>query len=108
MLWLGGAVNKKKRVTKTGGQLDIASTLLSQLKLGSEEFTFSKNLLSPETSPFAVYAFNNGFGYVDPKVETIYDFDYKNYLKHDSTISEESLLRGKAFMQKLFNDYNKR
>ena len=108
MLWLGGALNSSNRISKTGSQLDIAATLLTQIKLNDSQFTFSKNLLSSGTLPFAVYSFHNGFGYLDPQSEIIYDFDFNNYLKRDSSVSQESLVRGKAFMQMLFNDYNRR
>jgi phosphoglycerol transferase MdoB-like AlkP superfamily enzyme len=108
MLWIGGAVERASRINKMGSQLDIAATLLNQLKLNSEQFTFSKNLLNPETHSFAVYSFHNGFGYLDPGAEIVYDFDYKNYLMLDSTVKEESIMNAKAFMQTLFHDYNKR
>ena len=56
--------------------------------------------------PFATYIFHNGYGYIDPKSENIYDFDFKNYIKQDG--NEEDLKWGKAYLQALFTDYNKR
>ena len=107
MLWMGGAVDSVGRIKKTGSQTDIANTLLGQLQSWNPEFTFSKDLLSPQTIPFAVYSFNNGFGYLDPGIETVYDFDLKSYITQ-TKIDESDPLKGKAFIQKLFNDYNKR
>jgi phosphoglycerol transferase MdoB-like AlkP superfamily enzyme len=108
MLWLGGAIDSAKRISKIGSQTDLAVTLLSQLGVHSDEFLFSKNLLSLSTQPFAVYSFHNGFGYIDPTMETIYDFDYRKYIKPENTLPEQELVKGKAFMQLLFTDYNKR
>jgi len=107
MLWLGGAISKRDTLIQLfGGQTDISKTLLSQLGNNSSEFQFSKNLLSKNAKPFALYVFNNGFGYVSPDHEHIYDFDLQNYLKKEG--DEKELTFGKAYMQKLFQDYNSR
>jgi phosphoglycerol transferase MdoB-like AlkP superfamily enzyme len=108
MLWLGGAVDSAFHVNKIGNQTDIANTLLGQLNIDYADFTFGKNMLASKSKPFAVYAFNNGFGYVDPDMESVYDFDFRNYLKGKGSSSEAALAYGKAYMQILFNDYNKR
>ena len=108
MLWLGGALDSAFRINKIGSQTDLANTLLTQLNVDYSDFTFSKNMLAPKSKPFAVYAFNNGFGYVDPNMESVYDFDFRNYLKGKGASSEAALANGKAYMQILFNDYNKR
>lgn len=107
MLWLGGAIAKQDTTIQTfGGQTDISKTLLRQLGSSSGEFTFSKNLLSANSPSFALYVFNNGFGYTSPSHESIYDFDLQNYLKKAGDTAEMPL--GKAYMQKLFLDYNAR
>jgi len=107
MLWLGGAISKKDTVIQTiSGQTDMANTLLSQVGKVEPSYAFSKNILDARVIPFAVYVFNNGFGYIDPVGETIYDFDYKSYIKQDN--NAEGILAGKAYMQSLFNDYNSR
>ncbi len=107
MLWLGGVITKQDTVIHTiSGQTDIANTLLGQLSKTQSVFHFSKNILDTRVTPFAVYIFNNGFGYIDTAGETIYDFDYKNYIKQES--NAKGLRAGKAYMQTLFNDYNAR
>jgi phosphoglycerol transferase MdoB-like AlkP superfamily enzyme len=107
MIWTGGAIDSVRTISKIGSQTDIVNTLLVQLAIQTDEFVFSKNLLSQQIHPFAVYSFNNGFGYIDRSMETVYDFDLKNYLTSTSQ-SEKDLAKGKAYMQKLFMDYNKR
>jgi phosphoglycerol transferase MdoB-like AlkP superfamily enzyme len=107
MLWLGGAIARADTTIQTfGGHTDICKTLLSQVGSPSEDFTFSKNLLAANAPSFALYIFNNGFGYVSPANENIYDFDLQNYLKQQGDAAELPL--GKAYMQKLFLDYNAR
>lgn len=107
LLLLGGALTRRDTVIHAiGSQTDIATTLLHQLGKTNYPFTFGKDLLSTEVNPFAVYVFHNGFGYIDPKNEFIYDFDFKNYIKQAGTDSEKKW--GEAYMQSLFTDYNKR
>jgi phosphoglycerol transferase MdoB-like AlkP superfamily enzyme len=107
MLWLGGAIAKQDTTIQTfGGQPDICNTLLGQLDEPSSDFTFSKNMLDADVKSFALYVFNNGYGYVAPNNENIYDFDLQNYLKNEGDQTELPL--GKAYMQKLFLDYNSR
>ncbi len=107
MLWLGGAIARQDTAIQTFGvQTDISSTLLNQLGVHSTDFTFSKNLIAADVKPFAVYIFNNGFGYVSANHENIYDFDLQNYLKNEG--DKKELPFAKAYMQKLFHDYNAR
>lgn len=107
MLWLGGAISKQDTIIQTFGvQTDISNTLLNQFESGFDEFTFSKNMMASDAKSFALYVFNNGFGYVAPDHENIYDFDLQNYLKKEG--NEKELPFGKAYMQKLFHDYNNR
>jgi len=107
LLLLGGALTKKDTVIHTiGSQIDIGTTLLSQLGKNETVFPFGKNILASDVSPFAVYIFHNGFGYVDPKSEFIYDFDYKSYIKQTGPDTEKKW--GEAYVQALFTDYNKR
>jgi hypothetical protein len=107
MLWLGGAIDKKEfSVNTLGMQTDIATTLLTQLDGHSKDFTFSRDILETGKTGFAIYIFNNGFGFISGQEENIYDFDLKNYLKKES--NETELGKGNAYMQKLFHDYNLR
>jgi phosphoglycerol transferase MdoB-like AlkP superfamily enzyme len=107
MLWLGGAVQKSDTTIRSfGNQTDLANTLLTQLNTNASEFSFSRNILSQNANSFAMYIFNNGYGYVSATNENIYDFDLQNYLKQEG--NETELAKGKVYMQKLFDDYNKK
>lgn len=107
MLWLGGAIQKSDTtITSFGNQTDLANTLLTQLNSVPTEFPFSRNILSKNANTFAMYIFNNGYGYVSSTNENIYDFDLQNYLKQEGNKVEFD--KGKVYMQKLFDDYNKK
>lgn len=107
MLWLGGVINKSERIKTFAGHTDIANTVLTQVGIGNTpDFSFSKNILADTVNSFAIYVFNNGYGYVSPANENIYDFDLNNYLKREG--NEKELPLGKAYIQKLFDDYNKK
>lgn len=110
MLWLGGAVKEPRRIDKICSQVDIAPTLLSQLKIKSDKFTFGKDISNPTTKPFAFYSFPDGFGMVSDKGSVVYDNSAKKVtLKVGDPIVTDSLeLQGKAFLQCLFEDIEKR
>jgi phosphoglycerol transferase MdoB-like AlkP superfamily enzyme len=104
MLWLGGVISKDSTINTFANQTDIANTILAQLTNADTTFLFSRNILAENKKSFSMYAFNNGYGYVSSTHENIYDFDLKNFVKKEGDLQE--LNYGKAFMQKLFTDYN--
>jgi len=84
MLWLGGALSQDSlSISKTGSQIDLASTLLNQLGFNTKSFKFSKNLLSERINPFAYYAFNDGFGFVTDSTTLIFDHTGKKFIKRE-------------------------
>lgn len=55
LILTGGAVKEPQRITAYGSQIDIAATLLAQLGLPHDDFTFSKNILNPSSPHFAFH-----------------------------------------------------
>lgn len=106
MLWLGGAIKKDTVVTRYGGQTDIANTLLAQLDKPSKDFLFSKDLFGNNTQDFAMYLFIDGYGYVDPQHYIVYDNPGKLYLHQTGVARDEDTYPARAYVQKLFLDYN--
>jgi phosphoglycerol transferase MdoB-like AlkP superfamily enzyme len=108
MIWIGGALTKQDTTISTyATQTDIANTLLAQLDKPSDEFSFSKNILDKNAQSFAVYFFNNGYGFIKPHQYIIYDNTGMQFLKSDSA-SQHDLDVSKAYQQVLYEDYNKR
>ena len=71
LLWLGGVLDTTMKVEQFGSQLDIAKTVLHQMNLDGGEFTYGRDLLVPDTSAFAVYAHNYGWGFVNTCILTM-------------------------------------
>jgi phosphoglycerol transferase MdoB-like AlkP superfamily enzyme len=84
MLWIGGALSVDSlNINTTGSQVDLASTLLSQLDINAQKFIFSKNLFSKGIKPFAYYAFSDGFGFVTDSTTLIFDHTSKKFIVKD-------------------------
>ena len=106
-IWLGGgAVKKQLKMDQVVSQNDIAATVLYQLGLTNDEFIFSKNIFSKSYKPFAYYAFNNGFGWVDEGGVQVFSNDQKEIiLKERNPVMD--IQTGKAFLQKVLNEFNR-
>ena len=109
MLWLGGALAKRDTVIHTlAGHPDIPNTILSQLDLYNKEFIFSHDILSSSYKPFAVFVFNNGFGVVKNNGLTVFDNVANRIIQEKGSPTAEDLDQGKAYMQRLYWDFNSR
>jgi phosphoglycerol transferase MdoB-like AlkP superfamily enzyme len=106
MIWTGGAVRKDSIIHKMGNQSDIACTLLTQLRRPASDFIFSKDLFDPGSRDFAMYIFNDGYGYIDGERYIIYDNPGKQYLRKDGVQKDDELNFARAYAQKLYSDYN--
>lgn len=106
MLWLGGALKQQAlKINNTGSQIDIASTLLNQLHFENKDFNWSKNLLSDEPKPWAYFAFNNGFGFVENNQHLIFDNVGKTIIEKSEKFSDSLIEKGKSIEQLSFGDY---
>ncbi len=104
MLWLGGVLNDSIQVVeRIGSQIDIPATVLSQLDYTYEEFTFSKDIFSEDYSAFAFYVFNDGFGFITDTTKVIYDNVGDQILYNEESAND--LIKGKAYLQLLMNDF---
>lgn len=109
MLWIGGAVNKPAVVTAFANQTDLAATLLNQLGLPHDEFTFSKDLFAPGHPEYAFYTYPNGFGFIDSTGVSVFDNEGgKPLLQEPEENSEVRLRKGKALLQTLYDDLGNR
>lgn len=106
MLWLGGAIKKDTVVQTYAGHTDLANTLLAQLDKPSPDFVFSKDIFGNNVKNFAMYLFIDGYGYLDPEHYLVYDNPGKFYLHEEGVTKEEDTYYGRAYLQKLFIDYN--
>ena len=110
MLWLGGAVAAPRKVETFACQTDLAVTLLGQLGLPVDRFTFSKNIFSPSEPHFAFYTYNNGFGIIDTTGYSAFDNEAGRVLSTKASLAGEALRvdKGKALLQTLYDDLGSR
>jgi len=96
-----------ERVDALGSQTDIAATLLGQLGVDHTEFAFSKDILNPANPHFAFFTVPDAFGMVTDSGEVVFDNVAKKIYSNNlpDTLALE---HGKAFLQKLYDDLEKR
>jgi phosphoglycerol transferase MdoB-like AlkP superfamily enzyme len=114
LLFYGEVIKKEfrgKQIDKTGSQQDLAATLLSQLNLPTKSFTWSKNLLHPNTPAFAFFSWDDGFGFVDDKHCVTFDNVGKNILYNsapkDTAQTTSILHKGKSYLQTAYQQFIK-
>ena len=111
LLLAGGALRADARgrvVSLIGSQTDVAATLLHQLRLPAQEFTWSRDLLAPRARPFAYYSYTDGFGVVTPAGTVTFDNVARQVSARDSAVTEQQLTQGKAFEQLIWDDFRRR
>lgn len=95
------------RVDVLGSQIDIAATLLAQLGLPHGEFAFSKDMMNPLNPHFGFFTVPDAFGMVTDSGEVV--FDNVSEKIYSTTLPDTlDLERGKAFLQKLYDDLDER
>lgn len=108
-LWVGGAVERPRMFDEYINQTDLAATLLAQLGIHNPEFLFSRNFFDPAYPRFAFYTFNNGFGFIDNSGVSVYDNAADiPLLESPENGSASRLDKGKAILQTLYNDLDRR
>ncbi len=108
LILVGGAVAEPMKIATYGSQHDLAATLLAQLGLSHSEFTFSKDMLDPSSPHFAFFAVPDAFGMVDGDNALIYDCQADAVVVDDGAMPGKNLIRGKAYLQKLYDDISNR
>lgn len=108
LVFSGGALTMKGRVETIGSQTDIATTILDQLKIPSDQFKWGKDLLDSSATSFAFYNFNNGFGFVTPSGAATVDNVSRKIIRMSPRFDTSWIKYGKAYMQFSYSDYLRR
>ena len=100
MIWAGGALKTPRRIEQICNQTDLAATLLGQLGIAHDEYTFSRDVLSKTyTNPFAVHNYNNGFSVKDSAGFMVYDLEAERVITPESASTKHLERIGKAILQ---------
>lgn len=106
MIWLGGALDTTGIVVdKYMNQCDLPLLLCNQLEVDGGDFTFSKDVLSGSPE-FAIYAYNNGYGFVTENEQFTYDFESSKL--SNSEVCDSIVMQSQAFLQTLLHDFNQK
>lgn len=103
MVWLGGAIKAPKQIKTYGSQQDIAATLLGQMGIAHHDMKFSKNMLSPQVPHFAFFTVPDAWGMNQNGNYLIFNNKNKKVVVSKGE-SKKLVQKGKAYLQKLYDD----
>lgn len=104
LIMTGGVVDKAQTIHTIGSQNDIAATVLGMLGMNHDDFTFSKDLLDPQSPHFAFLALPDAsFGMVTEQNQVFYDGIPKSVVWDLGEKKGENIGKAKAFLQKLYD-----
>ena len=104
MIWIGGAVKAPRRIDTICNQTDLPATLLAQLGLSHNDYTFSRDVLSRTyTHPVAMHTFTEGFSMVDSTGLTVFDLNSQRV-----TTGRGDITIAKAILQATTKDLSQR
>ena len=96
MIWVGGAVKEPRRIEQVCNQTDLAATLLGQLGISHDDYTFSRDVLSDTyTEPFAINTYDDGFSMYDSTSFVNYDFISNRVVASQGNNNERLIQRAK-------------
>lgn len=101
----GGAIKERGRYDMIMNQSDFASTLLAQLGIPHDEFTFSRDVLSSSyTYPTAFHTTNEGMTFIDSTGVTTYDNNAQKTTRTEGKNNPLRELKAKAILQTLYEN----
>ena len=109
MIWVGGVVKEARRVEQICNQTDLPATLLGQLGLNHDAYTFSRDVLSKTyTRPVAIHTYDDGFTMIDSTSFVNYDFISDRVVRSEGNGCERLIRQAQAILQAATKDLNER
>ncbi len=110
LLFYGDVIKDEYRGIKKGdivSQQDICATLLSQLDMDYSDFKWSRDIMAPNTIPFAYWTFTEGFGFTKGKdCEIVYDLANRKIVSGIPSCDSDTIRReGFSYLQRIFDDF---
>ena len=108
-LWVGGVIKQPRRIEQVCNQTDLPATLLGQLGISHDDYTFSRDVLSVTyKNPFAIHTYDDGYTIIDSASFVNYDFISNRVVSNYGKDRDKLILRAKAILQAASKDLNKR
>lgn len=105
MIWVGGAVKAPCRIEKICNQTDLPATLLGQLGLNHDAYTFSRDVLSKTyTHPAAIHTYDDGFTMMDSTSFVNYDFISDRVVRGEGPGYQRLIRQAQAILQMATKD----
>jgi phosphoglycerol transferase MdoB-like AlkP superfamily enzyme len=109
MIWTGGAlIIPDTSINSYGSQTDVPRTILNQFGLPAINYPFSKDILNKSSQSFAMYFFNNGFGFMSDSSKLIYDNNINDFIYTSGAVNDTVKESSKAYLQVLSKDFSTR
>ena len=109
MIWTGGAIRQPRVVEQVCNQTDLPATLLGQLGVSHDEYTFSRDVMSKTyTQPFAIYTHDDSFSLYDSVSFVNYDLIGERIVASQGRENPRLVERGKAILQAASKALNER
>ncbi len=109
MIWLGGAVKGPRQIGQVCNQTDLPATLLGQLGIAHDDYTFSRDILSSTyTQPFAIHTYDDGYAMYDSTSYVCFDFIGNRVISERGNPASELHEWARAILQAASNDLDKR
>ena len=109
MIWIGGAVKEARRIEQMCNQTDLPATLLGQLGIRHDDYTFSRDVLSKTyTTPCAIHTYDDGYLMYDTTGYVCYDFIGERVVGGEGNNQQQLMQWAKAILQAASNDLNER
>jgi phosphoglycerol transferase MdoB-like AlkP superfamily enzyme len=111
MLWFGKVLEeeyKGKTHDKMGSHIDITPTILSQLEINNDDYSFGRNLFNPTLEVVVPFAFCRGFGLITEDGYYAFSESYNKVFEiHAENPEKEKEIKRKAelFFQSAFKKY---
>lgn len=107
-LWAGGVLTQPQVIDHIMSQSDLPATLLGTLDIPHRIFRFSKDIFDEGVPQYAFFSFPNLLGLVKPDGTTIYNFTQQTAVFNEGNAPEARINQGKAFLQTLMEDMQRR
>lgn len=105
---LGGPIPEGVQCHTIGSQIDIPATLLGLIGIDHSDFLYSKDLLDAKAPHFAFFTFPDGMGMVTDSSYVVYDNTTNRNQSVSGTATEQLTKKAKAYLQKLYDDLDRR